>query len=140
MRLFIRIKNGRAYEHPIFEDNFKQAFPDVNIEDLPEGFAEFDRLPPPAIGPYEVYEGVTYEWAGHRMQDVHHVRQMTEQEKLTKQQSIKDEWAVSGFPSWTFNEATCAFEPPVPMPDGDAFYRWDEPTLAWVEVQPTEGQ
>jgi hypothetical protein len=135
MRLFIRIKNGRAFEHPIFEDNLKQAFPDINIDDLPDGFAEFDRLPPPAIGPYEVYEGVTYEWSGQRMQDVHRVRQMTAQEKLDTQKRVKDRWAQNGWPSWTFDEALCGFQPPVPYPNNGNAYEWDETTTSWMAVE-----
>lgn len=39
-----------------------------------------------------------------------------------------------GYPSWTLNESTCRWEPPVPMPDDDKAYRWDEDNLAWVEI------
>lgn len=38
------------------------------------------------------------------------------------------------FPSWTLNEGTCLWEAPVPYPVDGARYRWDEPTLSWVEV------
>jgi hypothetical protein len=135
MRLFIRIKNGRAFEHPIFEDNFKQAFPAINPDNLPDGFAEFDRVLPPVIGPYEIYEGVTYEWSGQRMQDVHRVRQMTERERLDTQKAVKDSWAQNGWPSWTFDEELCGFKPPVPHPDNGNAYQWDEATTSWVEFE-----
>jgi hypothetical protein len=36
--------------------------------------------------------------------------------------------------SWVFNEDTCRWEPPIPMPtDGDN-YAWDEETTSWVEI------
>lgn len=38
------------------------------------------------------------------------------------------------FPSWTLNESTCLWDAPTPMPTDGKHYRWDEPTLAWVEV------
>lgn len=40
----------------------------------------------------------------------------------------------SPFPSWVLNEDTCLWGAPVAMPTEGGPYRWDEPTLAWVEV------
>lgn len=39
------------------------------------------------------------------------------------------------FPSWTLNTDTCLWEPPTPYPSGDELYRWDEPTLSWIQEQ-----
>lgn len=36
------------------------------------------------------------------------------------------------FPSWTLNEETCLWEPPVPIPDMDRPYTWDEETQSWI--------
>lgn len=36
------------------------------------------------------------------------------------------------FNSWTLNESTCAWEPPVAYPDGNGIYQWDEATIQWV--------
>jgi len=38
------------------------------------------------------------------------------------------------YPSWTLSEETCLWSAPTPMPNDEKVYRWDEPTLAWVEV------
>ena len=38
------------------------------------------------------------------------------------------------FVSWTLNEDTCLWDAPTPLPDDGKPYRWDEATLAWVEV------
>ena len=39
------------------------------------------------------------------------------------------------YASWSLNETTCVWEAPTPIPvNEDKFYRWDEPTLSWVEV------
>lgn len=84
MILFIRLKNGAPFEHPILEDNFKEAFPHIDAENLPPEFMRFERLPPPALDIYEVYEGVTYEIVGGVCKDVHHVRPMTAEEREAK--------------------------------------------------------
>ncbi len=36
------------------------------------------------------------------------------------------------FPSWILNEETTEWEPPVPHPDADTSYVWDEGLLGWV--------
>ena len=38
-----------------------------------------------------------------------------------------------GYPSWTLDEQTCQWMPPVPMPT-DGMYVWDESTLAWSQI------
>ena len=57
---------------------------------------------------------------------------MTAAEITAKQQSVQDSW--TGYASWNFNEQTCAYEAPTPMPTDDKIYRWDEPTTSWVAV------
>ena len=44
MELFIRVKDGQAFEHPILGDNFRQAFPNINVNNLPSEFARFERI------------------------------------------------------------------------------------------------
>lgn len=44
------------------------------------------------------------------------------------------------FASWVLNEATCQWDSPVPHPDDEKTYIWDEPTTSWIEVQPKQGQ
>ena len=135
MELFIRIKDGQPFEHPIFVDNFRQAFPDVDVNNLSPEFARFERIPAPAIGVYEVYEGVSYELDGDVYKDVHHLRPMTVEEKIAKQDAVKSAWAERGFSSWKFVEEICSFKPPVPYPSDDRKrYRWDEKTITWVEI------
>lgn len=38
------------------------------------------------------------------------------------------------FESWILNEETCQWEAPVPYPDDDKDYVWDEESEDWVEV------
>ena len=40
------------------------------------------------------------------------------------------------FLSWLLNEQTCLWEAPVAYPNDGKGYRWDEPTLSWIEVTP----
>ena len=135
MELFIRIKDGQPFEHPIFGDNFRQAFPDIDINNLPSEFARFVRVEAPTVGVYENYTGVTYELIDGVYKDVHHVVPMTEQQKIDKQNSVKADWlANGGYASWVFNEETCSFKNPIAYPQDGKLYQWDEPTTSWVEV------
>lgn len=43
-------------------------------------------------------------------------------------------YAPQPYPSWTLNESTCLWEPPVPFPMDEKIYNWDETTLSWVEI------
>lgn len=38
------------------------------------------------------------------------------------------------FDSWTLNEESCLWEPPVVYPTDDKNYRWDEDMTNWVEI------
>jgi hypothetical protein len=134
MELFIQIQNGQPIEHPIFGDNFRQAFPNIDANNLPESFARFVRVEAPVAGAYEVYEGVTYEWQDGLVTDVHHVRAMTSEEVTAKQDAVKASWATDGYASWVFDEVSCVFKPPSPYPADGKPYRWDEPTVSWVEL------
>lgn len=133
MKYYIRIKDGLPFEHPILESNFKRAFPDIDVNNLPPEFAEFERVKKPDLGVYEVYEGLTYEWVDGVVKDVHNIRQLTNEEKTEKQNQVKADWAETGFPSWIFNEETCNFDPPIPYPEDDSInvYDWNEETLSW---------
>lgn len=39
------------------------------------------------------------------------------------------------FSSWVLNEQTCRWDAPVPYPQDGKNYRWDEPTVSWIEIQ-----
>lgn len=44
-------------------------------------------------------------------------------------------YAPRPYPSWTLNEATCIWEPPVAYPADGKMYNWNEGTTRWVEVR-----
>jgi hypothetical protein len=37
------------------------------------------------------------------------------------------------YQSWTLNEETCLWEPPVAYPEGQGIYLWNEETTSWIE-------
>lgn len=42
--------------------------------------------------------------------------------------------APQPYPSWTLDEATCRWNPPVPYPNDGQVYAWDEATTSWILV------
>jgi hypothetical protein len=108
MELFIRIIDGQPFEHPIMDENFKQAFPKIDTANLPPEFARFERIEQPIIGVYQVYEGVTYEWVDGIVKDVHHVYNLTDAEKAEKIALAMAEPHPDG---WVFDEERCGWFP-----------------------------
>ena len=45
-------------------------------------------------------------------------------------------YAPQPYASWTISAPTWTWTAPTPMPTDGKFYKWDEPTLAWIEVSP----
>ena len=125
MKLFIQIKDGKPFKHPIFEDNFCQAFPDVDINNLPPEFALFERVERPTLNVYETLASniPTYELIDGIYKDVWHVRDMTAEEKTTIQQLVitnfNSQDQAENWSAWTFDEATCKMVPPIPRPEPD---------------------
>lgn len=90
MELFIQIRDGQPFEHPIFGDNFREAFPDVDVSNLPPEFARFERIEQPhAAGTFEVAE-TSYQWIDGIVKDVWTVRPMTDEECTKKLQDLTD--------------------------------------------------
>ncbi|KPL28548.1 MAG: hypothetical protein AMJ72_02720 [Acidithiobacillales bacterium SM1_46] len=81
MELYIQIRDGQPFEHPIMGENFRQAFPDVDTENLPEGFARFVRHAP-NVSP-DTYQVLVenYVWNGNVVEDSWSVRDMTQEER-----------------------------------------------------------
>lgn len=90
MELFIQIRDGIPHQHPIIGVNFKQAFPEVDTDNLPSNFARFERVPPPVPEVYEVVDGPVYQWVNGIVKDVWTVRPMTEAERKIKTQELID--------------------------------------------------
>jgi len=133
--LVIQIENGVPINHPILVENFIQAFPGVDLNNLPGNYAWFERVPRPNLGFFEKNQTSTYEFVDGVVKDVWHSEPMTEEEKQTKRTQTTQGWyASTGWNSWTLNETTGEFEPPIPYPNDGKLYRWVEASLNWIEV------
>ena len=136
MELYIRIADGQPVDHPILGENFRQVFPQVDVNNLPADFAKFTRVSRPMRGPYQVLvsDQPTYQWVGGEVQDVWELRDMTAEEKAALIAQVMER---QPFPSWTFDEPNCRFNPPVAYQEEDSkIYQWNEETLNWVEYTP----
>lgn len=128
-KLYIEVQNGQPINHPILESNLRMFFGD---QLLPEQYIEFIKTPMPEIGVYEIYVGASYQIENDHCVEIHHVRNMNDEEKLNKQNHVKTLFTNHiGFSSWTFDENLCRFLPPVPMPEDGNRYEWNEETLSW---------
>ncbi len=43
--------------------------------------------------------------------------------------------APQPYASWTLNDDTCLWDPPIPYPDDDKQYQWNEETTSWDLVE-----
>lgn len=126
MRLFIRIQDGQPFEHPILEDNFKQAFPHIDADNLPNGFADFVRVAPPIVGVFELLD-TAYQMVNGVWTDVYTISQMTAEQKADKIAQ-----AYAELPDgWSLNEETLRASPP-PSPEGD-YWVFDLNANAWID-------
>ncbi len=135
-RLFVRVQDGEVVEHPILQSNFIQVYPDVDIDNLPSGFAEFERKVYQPFGPYQVETGEDYVLENGKYVNCFLTKEMTEEEKTQKQESVKQtlESVYGDITSWTLDVDNCEWVPPTPYPDDGNGYRWDESTTSWVQV------
>jgi|SaaInl5LU_22_DNA_1037371.scaffolds.fasta_scaffold26904_2 hypothetical protein len=134
--MYIKILNGQPHGHPILADNFITAYPDIDINNLPDDWAPFIRLERPRL---ETYETLTesYIWDGDTVTDSLIVTSMTADEITAKQNAVKESWISSGgHPDWSFDADTCTHKPP-PMPDDGQVYVWDFNEERWVVVVTT---
>lgn len=135
MKLYIKLLNGRPVDHPHMEENMKTAFSHVDLNNLPEDWAEFVRVPCPKLGPYDAAE-VEYEWDGDVVKDVWYTHVMSPEEKIQKQRRVKNNYILDGgLSNWVFDEERCCHAPPVPMPQDGKAYTWVQAAEIWVEIK-----
>lgn len=130
MRLFIRVESGKIIDHPVLEENFIVAFPDIDVNNLPANWMHFERVAAPAAGVYEVVEHAGYIQSGEVIKDSWAVRPMTFEEKSKKQEDAKRIFN-NRFSTWVFDDALCRFIPPVPYPADGKAYDWDDSAKNW---------
>jgi hypothetical protein len=45
---------------------------------------------------------------------------------------------IKPFPSWVLNEETCLWNSPIPIPNQESMFAWDEENLRWNEINTTD--
>lgn len=154
MELYIRLVNGKPIDHPIMKENMISAYPHVDLDNLPDNWARFERVPQPRTGPYQLAT-VEYGWENGVVKDIWTVTDMSTEEKQAKISTVQENFAADGgFASWVFDEERCCFVPPEPLPadmvketvipepypkTGKA-YIWDIDQERWVEqkIEPVD--
>lgn len=139
-RLFIQVKDGKPFEHPILESNLREARPGIDLDNLPDWLANFTRIEKPKeeIGTYEKYHCEYVLMSNGGYADLWTVVPMNLTERRAKIGFTKDDWELRDGPkSWTFNEEMCRYEPPIPYPDDwpTTPYNWNEDELNWEKVE-----
>lgn len=134
MELFIKVENGQLIDHPIVKENLLQVYPDLDFNNLPDWLMPFERVEKPVLGIYQKNQRCVYEIVEGVAKDVWYVDEFTAEEKLAKQNFVKEKWLEIGFPSWTFDENLCDFVPPIPYPNDNNNYSWNENEQTWVPV------
>lgn len=135
MNLYIRLKNGQPFEHPITEQNLLLLYPDINLNNLPPYVARFVNTTKPSSNLYQVVEEsyiiednvVTQSWT---------VRDMTSEEKLAIQEQARSTAHNKDDSSLIFDPVTCQFVPPIPYPDDGKTYEWSSSSSNWLEIIP----
>jgi hypothetical protein len=149
-KLFIQVNESNVPQgHPAFEYNLKECFPEHDFDSgPPSGWLEFERTPEPKLNVYEKFDdtkgsencdafethnGLTYELVDGKIKDTWHVIPMTDEEKTKKQEQAKVDYG--GPESWTFNEETCEWDPPIAYPSDGKPYVWNDSTSSWDLVE-----
>jgi hypothetical protein len=88
MELYIQIRDGQPFEHPIMGENFRSAFPHIDVDNLPPEFARFERINKPKPQVFEVIENAGYAWVDGVVKDIWVSRPMTAEEESSKRQDL----------------------------------------------------
>ncbi len=161
-RLFIKVDSSNTPIngiHPSFESNLKANFPDHDwtSDSPPLGYKKFQRVSPPVLKTYEVFDpligedismafthnGLEYKYFADEdtVKDVWHVRDMTAEEKQAKIDAKYAEW--NNYHPWAFDESICEFVVPDSYPgkgeDDPTIYEYKNSNGEWVQY-PTDGK
>jgi hypothetical protein len=114
MDYFIQIRDGAPYQHPIAADNLCDAFPDIDLDNLPPEFARFERIDPAGISrkPYEVFVE-NYVMADGAVRDNWVLQEVSPEEKAALREDVIAAVHPDG---WLFNEEWFCWEPDLGAP------------------------
>ena len=147
---YIQVDDNNGFVgHPITENNMRRRFPAHDFDSgPPSGFMEFVWVSRPNPGPYKTFDdavgaetslsfphnGLTYEIVDGKYTHVWHLVDLSAAQIAAKKQAAHDFWAAThNYASWTFDEDTCLYVPPVPYPDNTYTPAdWDEDAQDWL--------
>jgi len=136
MNLFIQIENGDPKDHPISEENLRYFFPDLDINNPPEGFARFVRQQPRPLEPFEKVEYVQYV-LDEELSAEHNTPVWTDKfayRELTEEEMVIMADAETAAMNKKIQEAMGA---PYPAPEDGNLYIWSPFVNKWV-LKPEE--
>ncbi len=88
---FIRIKDGVPVGYPILGSNFRDAFPDIDVNNLPPTFAKCIRYPYPTNVEFYQVAFTSFIWNNGVVEEIWSVRDMTQEEKDIKDSMYKNQ-------------------------------------------------
>ena len=130
--LFIKVENNNTVNHPVTIENLVLIYPNFDINNLPDGYLPFNRATiPTSTSPYIVHEP-SYVITNDVVNEIYTARMMTNEEKQELFSRMEE---IKPYPSWTLNEETCNWRPPVPYPSDGNKYVWSEDSLSWIILE-----
>ena len=131
MKLYIQYIDGKVVDHPILEENLRQANPQFDPANLPNTLKVFERVPAPIAGPYARIESMYQLQHDDVVRDVHQEIGYTPEERAARIEQAKQLYHPNG---WVFNETICGWEPPTTPPADGKAYTWSNELEDWQEV------
>jgi hypothetical protein len=124
---------------PFWKTTLGRLFPTLMLITSLRSLLTLKEFQPPPLDVYQHNLRFQYEKGIDGIyRDVWYCDEMTAEEIKEKQDAVKAQWAVNnGYPSWVFDEKTCAFVPPIAHPGDGGLYQWNEATVSWQEALPT---
>ena len=131
MQLYIKYIDEQIVDHPMLEENLKQADPTFDPINLPNTLKLFERINAPVPGPYARVENSYQLCDDGIVRDVYTLVDISDEEKsamIARTQSLPH---PNG---WVFNETVCSWEPSIPYPNDGKVYSWSEELENWKEI------
>lgn len=136
-RYLIKIRNGAPHGDPFIWSNYHLAFPEMDIDNLPDNYMEYFPQKYTQAHPHDKKTGYTYEIQDGVVKQVFQTTRMEGTELEEYHTQVKSDWyAETEYNSWNYDANTSIFYPPTPYPedDPDNEYEWNEANTTWVII------
>ena len=127
MNLYIKLENNIPIGYPTMIENLINSLSGFNPDTNNYGYVKFNKCPVPIVEEPYLQVELIHTVYNNECYEMYKVRTMTQQEKNDKIASMQ---SLKPYASWIFDEPSCRWIPPTPMPDGK--YRWNEETVSWI--------